>query len=201
MKILNILSSINGEKSNSNKLVRTINENMLNLHPDSVITVRDLSQNPLPHLDAAHLTAFGLPSDALSEDHQATVLHSDSAIAEVKQAHAIVIAVPFYNFTIPGTLKTWIDQIIRANVTFEYTQNGPKGLLSGKKVYLAIASGGIYSDGAMKGYDFAEPYLRLVLGFIGLTDVTTFRFEGTKIPGVLEHAYDKAAAQVGEHAF
>lgn len=201
MKILNILSSINGENSQSNKLVAAINDRIASGFADIEILERDLTKDPLPHLDASHFAAFGLPSDARTEEAEAAVFHSDKAIDEVRQSDVIVIAVPFYNFNIPGTLKSWIDHIVRAGVTFSYGENGPKGLLENKKVYLAIATGGVYSDEAMKGLDFAEPYLRFMLGFLGLTDVTTFRIEGTKIPGVGEKSYEDVVGRISEHAF
>jgi FMN-dependent NADH-azoreductase len=94
-------------------------------------------------------------------------------------------------------LKAWIDQIVRAGLTFRYGANGqPEGLIKGKKVYLAIASGGVYSDGPMKAYDFVEPYLRGVLGFLGMTDVSTFRVEGTSVPGIKETALAKGVESV-----
>lgn len=201
MKILNILSSINGADSNSNRLVQAVNEQLTKLHPHSSIAVRDLAKNPLPHLDSSHFKAFGLAADARTKEDDAAVFHSDSAIAEIQSADIVVIGVPFYNFSIPGTLKSWIDHIVRAGVTFQYGAGGPKGLLTGKKVYLAIASGGIYSDEAMKAYDFAEPYLRFILGFIGLTDVTAFRIEGTKIPDMLDTAFEKASEELAGFAF
>ncbi|MBD3582624.1 FMN-dependent NADH-azoreductase [Flavobacterium selenitireducens] len=201
MKILNILSSINGKNSHSNKLVSAINTRISSEFTDVEILVRDLSENPLPHLDASHFVAFGLPSEARTPEAEAAVFHSDTAISEIRQADIIVIAVPFYNFNIPGTLKSWIDHIVRSGATFTYGENGPKGLLENKKVYLAMASGGIYSTEAMKGLDFAEPYLRFLLGFIGLTDVTTFRVEGTKMQGVGEKSYEKAIERISEHMF
>jgi len=199
MKILNILSSLNGENSNSKKLVNAINAKLISAYGQSSIVVRDLNQNPIPHLHTSHFHAFGTATHLLTEEDKMVLEYSDSAIADIQQSDIIVIAVPFYNFSIPGTLKAWIDQIVRAGVTFTYGETGPKGMLTGKKVYLAIASGGIYTTGAMKNRDFAEPYLRVVLGFIGLTDITTFRMEGTKIPGILEHAFEMAHTQVLEH--
>src|SRR5690606_13185688 len=115
----------------------------------------------------------------------------DEAIAALKAADIIVIGVPMYNFSIHSTLKAWIDHIMRAGVTFKYTEDGPVGLLGNKKVYLAIASGGVYS-GDRKQFDFTEPYLRAALGFIGITDITTYRVEGVAIPGIQEDAYSKA---------
>ena len=108
------------------------------------------------------------------------------------EADVLVIGVPMYNFSVPSTLKAWIDHIMRAGVTFKYDEKGPKGLVQGKKVYLAVASGGIYSEGPMKAYDFVTPYLQTVLGFIGLTDITIIRAEGTSIPDKKEFALETA---------
>jgi FMN-dependent NADH-azoreductase len=97
-----------------------------------------------------------------------------------------------YNFGIPSTLKTWIDHVARAGKTFKYDGKTPEGLVKNKKVYLAISSGGVYSEGFMKAYDFTESYLRAVLGFMGMTDIKAFRVEGVKVPGMQEIALDKA---------
>ncbi|RZJ65816.1 MAG: FMN-dependent NADH-azoreductase [Flavobacterium sp.] len=200
MKILNILSSINGEASNSKKVVDAINDKILQKYPDASILVKDLAKTPLPHLEAAHLEAF-YASDNLPDHYESNIFHSDTAIAEIKNADAIVIAVPFYNFTIPGTLKSWIDQITRAGVTFSYGETGPIGLLQNKKVYLAYASAGIYSVEPMKNMDFAEPYLRSILGFLGLTDITSFRMEGIKVPGISENAFEKVKSEIEKFEF
>ena len=201
MKILNILSSINAQNSNSRKLVEAINNQILSKYPDAAITTRDLTKKSVPHLEAAHYSAFQSGRDVFSDEDEAAIFYSDTAIDELNSADIIVIAVPMYNFSIPDTLKSWIDQIVRSGVTFTYETGMPVGLLSGKKVYLAVASGAVYSDGPMKNFDFAEPYLRTVLGFIGLTDITAFRIEGTKMPGVMETALPKAVKTISEHAF
>lgn len=112
------------------------------------------------------------------------------------EADIIVIGVPIYNFNIPSALKAWLDHLVRAGKTFSYQTGRPEGLVKDKKVYLAIASGGVYSDGPMKSYDFAEPYLRAVLGFIGITDITTFRVEGTNVPDLKETALQKGIESV-----
>ncbi|NUY81175.1 NAD(P)H-dependent oxidoreductase [Flavobacterium sp. MAH-1] len=200
MKILNILSSINGEHSNTKKVVEAINSRLLEKHPDATINVKDLAKSPVPHLEAAHFQAF-YATEELPENYESNVFHSDTAISEIKESDIIVIAVPFYNFNVPGTLKSWIDQIARAGVTFSYGENGPIGLLQGKKVFLAFASGGIYSVEPMKSMDFAEPYLRNVLGFLGMTDITTFRLEGVKVPGVSDHALDKVHKEIEAFEF
>jgi len=101
-----------------------------------------------------------------------------------------------YNFSIHSSLKAWIDHISRANVTFSYSEKGAEGLVKNKKVYLAISSGGIYSEGAMKPYDFTESYLRTLLGFLGMTDITVFRAEGLNIPNVKDQALEKAIESI-----
>ena len=111
-------------------------------------------------------------------------------------ADIVVIGAPMYNFSIHSVLKAWIDHVVRSGVTFRVSEAGVEGLIKGKKVYVAISSGGVYSDGPMKAYDFIEPYLRSVLGFIGLTDLTFFRAEGLNVPGVKETAMEKAEAAV-----
>lgn len=103
-----------------------------------------------------------------------------------------------YNLTIPSTLKSWIDHLTRVGVTFKYVENGLEGLIKGKKVYLAISSGNIYSQEPRKSFDFTENYMRAILGFLGMTDVTVFRAEGTSIPGLKETAIAKATEKIQE---
>ncbi|AWI26277.1 FMN-dependent NADH-azoreductase [Flavobacterium pallidum] len=179
--ILNIISSPGKGASASIRVADSIIEKLQEEHPGSSVIVRDLSANPLPHLDATLLASFFSPAETHSDAQKAAIANSDQAIAEVKEADVIVIGVPMYNFGIPSTLKAWIDHIFRAGVTFSYGPDGPVGLLGDKKIYLSIASGGKYSEGAMAQYDFTDPYLRKALGFIGLTDITTFRAEGLKM--------------------
>jgi FMN-dependent NADH-azoreductase len=101
-----------------------------------------------------------------------------------------------YNFSIHSTLKAWLDHVLRSGVTFKFTEKGPEGLIGTKKIYLAISTGGIYTDGPMKSFDFTEPYLRKVLNFIGITDITTYRVEGVNMPGIREHAYEDALERI-----
>lgn len=180
--ILQITSSINGESSFSTKLSTAIADKIAAANPSASIRKHDLNTQPLPHLSDAHFAAFLAPPDARTERQTADVRYSDEAISELMWADAVILGVPLYNFGIPSTLKSWIDHIVRAGITFRYTPNGPEGLVENKRVYLALSSGGIYSEGAMKQYDFAEPYLRAALGFLGMTNVTAFRVEGVKIP-------------------
>jgi FMN-dependent NADH-azoreductase len=147
-------------------------------HPDATVTERDLVTAPIPHLGVDLLGGmFGKP-EALTEEQAKALALSNALVDEVEAASLIVIGAPMYNFSIPSALKAWIDHVIRAGRTFHYTATGPEGLVHGKKAVLFLASGGIYTDGPFKPYDFLETYLRAILGFIGLTDVTVVRAEG-----------------------
>jgi len=199
-KILQIESSIKSQNSFSNQLSALLLEKITAAHPDHQIKTRNLSETPLPHLTDAHFAAFLAAPETRTERQTVDVKVSDEAIAELMDADIIVLAVPFYNFGIPSTLKAWVDHIARAGITFRYDANGAEGLVKNKKVYLAIASGAVYSEGPMKGYDFAEPYMRAMLGFLGMTDITTIRVEGTSIPGVTETALSKAVDKINELA-
>ncbi|EIJ6617094.1 FMN-dependent NADH-azoreductase [Vibrio parahaemolyticus] len=162
-RVLALKSSILGDYSQSNKLVEDFIKNV----DQDKLTVRDLSANPLPVLDFAVATALRATED-LSQEQQVVVDLSDTLIEEVKAADTLVIAAPMYNFTIPTQLKNWIDLIARAGVTFKYTENGVQGLIEGKKAIVVTTRGGIHKDSPT---DNVTPYLRTVLGFVGITDV------------------------------
>ncbi|MBO0198858.1 MULTISPECIES: FMN-dependent NADH-azoreductase [Vibrio] len=162
-RVLALKSSILGDYSQSNKLV----ENFIKNVDQDKLTVRDLAANPLPVLDFAVATALRATED-LSQEQQAVVDLSDTLLEEVKAADTLVIAAPMYNFTIPTQLKNWIDLIARAGVTFKYTENGVQGLIEGKKAIVVTTRGGIHKDSPT---DNVTPYLRTVLGFVGITDV------------------------------
>ncbi|MCQ9052836.1 FMN-dependent NADH-azoreductase [Vibrio diabolicus] len=162
-RVLALKSSILGDNSQSNKLVEDFIKNV----DQDKLTVRDLAANPLPVLDFAVATALRATED-LSQEQQAVVELSDTLIEEVKAADTLVIAAPMYNFTIPTQLKNWIDLIARAGVTFKYTENGVQGLIEGKKAIVITTRGGIHKDSPT---DNVTPYLRTVLGFVGITDV------------------------------
>ncbi|TYP92434.1 FMN-dependent NADH-azoreductase [Sphingobacterium allocomposti] len=200
MQILHVVTSINGNQSMSHKLGEAI-VRRLQEQADADILVRNLADSPLPHLDGQLLRAFFTPADQRPAQMAETVKLSEEAVRELFQADSIVIDVPMYNFSIPSTLKAWIDHIARAGVTFRYTENGPEGLVKGKKIYLAISSGGVYSEGALQDFDFTERYLRSVLGFMGMTDITAFRVEGVSLPDLREVAWPKALQTVEAFAF
>lgn len=189
--VLHIISSPKGENSFSIKLGNAIVEKVEAAHPGSTIQVRNLAEHPYPHLEEATLAAFYTPAESQSPENKAALLNSDEAIAQLKWADIIVIGAPLWNFSIPSVLKAWVDHISRAGHTFKYSEAGAEGLVKDKVVYVAMASGGIYSSGPMQVYDFAAPYLTGVLGFMGMTDLTVFRAEGLAYPGQAESALQK----------
>jgi FMN-dependent NADH-azoreductase len=134
----------------------------------------------LPVVDAFWVGASFTPEASRTVAQSKALAASDSLIKDLEQADEYVFGVPMHNFSIPSTLKLWIDQIVRAGKTFSYGETGPKGLLTGKKATLLLASGGEYGKGsAMASFDFVTPYLQKVLGFIGITDVTVIAASGT----------------------
>jgi len=143
--------------------------------PDAQVTVRDLAQQPLPHLDAQRVLAFFAQPEARTLEQQTFVAESDALIDELKQAEVIVIGLPMYNFGIPSVLKAYFDQIARAGVTFRYTENGPEGLLTDKKAYVFATRGGQYAGTPL---DSQTGYVRNFLGFLGITDVEFIYAEG-----------------------
>jgi FMN-dependent NADH-azoreductase len=196
MKILHIISSPRGEASFSIKLGNSIVEKLKAKYPGSVVKERDLTSTPFPHLEEVHLNSFFTPVENRTPEQVEAVKHSDTAIAEIKDADIIVIGVPLYNFSIHSSLKAWIDHVGRAGHTFRYSATGPEGLVKDKKVYLAVASGGVYSEGPTAGYDFASPYLKAFLSFLGMTDTTVLRVEGLAVPDLKDSALEKAIANI-----
>lgn len=152
-KILNLVSSVKGDDSFSIRLSNAVLEKIKSIYPDSTVHTRDLSKSPFPHLEETVFTSFYTPEEKRTVELKEAVLHSDEAIGELMEADITVIGVPIYNFGIPSTLKAWIDHVARSGVTFQYTNGRPEGLVKNKKVYLSIASGGVYSEGPMKSYE------------------------------------------------
>ncbi|WP_332675829.1 FMN-dependent NADH-azoreductase [Aromatoleum sp.] len=175
MKVLQINSSARGEGSNSTRVANTIVERLRASNPGASVVVRDLARTPHPSLDEAALGALFTPAEQRTAEQAARVALDDALIAEIQAADAVVLAVPMYNFGIPAQLKNWLDAISRAKVTFQYTANGPEGLLKNKTVYVAFARGGRYRDTPA---DTQVPYLKTILGFLGMTDVRFVFAEG-----------------------
>lgn len=195
-KILHLISSPRGAASFSIKLGNAIVEKILAAYPGSTVKTHDLTTSPFPHLEEVHLNSFFTPAEQHTEAQKIAISHSNEAIKEIFEADILVIGAPMYNFGIPSTLKTWLDHIARSQVTFKVTENGPVGLITGKKVYIAMSSGGVYAEGPAAGYDFVVPYLKSVFAFLGITDVEVQRAEGTSVPGLSERALEKAVEAV-----
>jgi FMN-dependent NADH-azoreductase len=178
--LLKIDSSPMGEHSISRKLTAQFVASWRKAHPGGEVISRDLSRTELPPVNGMWVGAAHTPEDSHSPEQREALAVSDTLIAELQKADEYVFGVPMHNFSIPSTLKLWIDQVARAGKTFSYGADGPKGLLTGKKATLLIASGGVYEHGtAMESLNFVTPYLRAVFGFIGVTDVTIIAAEGT----------------------
>jgi len=170
MKTLQITSSLFGNGGQSTQLA-----NQFIAARGGDVVVRDLAQDPVPHLDGARFGAFLSKPGERTPEQQAVLDYSDRLIGELRDAGTIVLGLPMYNFGIPSTLKAYFDHIARAGVTFKYTDKGAVGLLTGKKAYVFAARGGIYGDGNQ------SQYVRDFLGFLGITDVEFIYAEGLAI--------------------
>jgi len=198
MKLLHIDSSILGANSVSRALTADIVARERALHPGLEVTYRDLAQDKALHLSGAHLAAFqgGKVEDAALD---ADLTAGQANLSELFDADIIVIGAPMYNFSVPSQLKAWIDRIVVAGKTFRYGANGPESLLpKGKKIIIASSRGSIYAPGSpAAALEHHESYLRGVLSFIGLSDVTVVRAEGLAVgPEVRAAALAKAQAEI-----
>jgi len=177
-KLLAISSSPGLTHSYSRNLVQTFADNFKQKVADAEIIIRDLGEQPTPHLNEATIGAFYTPVDQLSHEQKEILALSDDLIDELESSDVIVIGAPMHNFSIPSGLKAYIDHVARVGRTFHYTDSGPKGLLQGKKVFVLTTRGGNYSQMPMAALDHQEPYLRTVLGFIGLDEVEFIHSQG-----------------------
>jgi FMN-dependent NADH-azoreductase len=193
-KLLLVTSSIFGEQSKSTQLAGEFVDAWRRAHPDTDVIERALTPDSIPHLSLQAVGARMIAAEQRSAEQGASVQFADRLIEELEAADTIVLAAPMYNFSIPSTLKAWIDHVARAGRTFRYGAAGPEGLLKGKKVFVVTGRGGVYSgDSPARVLDFQEPYLRSVLGFLGLTDLTFIHVEGLKVgPDGAEQAVARA---------
>ena len=175
MNILQINASARREGANSTKVANSVVERLKAVNPTATFTLRDLAVTPHPVLDEAALGALFTPADQRTPEQAARVALDDALIAEIQAHDTIVLGVPMYNFGVPVQFKAWIDAIARAGTTFRYTATGPEGLLTGKKAYLAIASGGTPMGSDI---DFMSRWLTFFLGFLGITDVEIIAADG-----------------------
>jgi FMN-dependent NADH-azoreductase len=176
--VLFIKSSLNGEQGNSNKLANDF-LTILNTKISIKLVERDLDKDQMDHLNQQEMSAWMTPVDERNESQHKLASISDQLIAELQSSDTIVVAMPMYNFGIPSTFKAWIDRVARAGITFKYTEQGPVGLLQGKKVIVVAARGGLYA-GTPK--DTQTQYLKDFFAFIGLTEVEFIYAEGLSMP-------------------
>lgn len=195
--LLLISSSPRGEASLSLKVANELVSELRSSYPGAVVQERNLVTSNIPHISPEFLGAIFTPEDAKTEEHKANSKLSDELLEELFAADTLVVAAGMINFGIPSVLKSWVDHVARAGKTFSYTETGPVPLLHNKKAYLVVATGGVYSDGPMAGFDYAEKYLRAVFGFFGITDVETIWVEGLALgPESAEKALSAASERV-----
>ncbi|WP_330115158.1 FMN-dependent NADH-azoreductase [Pseudomonas sp. JS3066] len=197
-RVLVIESSARQQGSVSRQLTQDFIANWQAAYPADEITVRDLAVDQVPHLDADLLGGWMKPADQQSDSEKASLQRSNLLTEELLAADVLVMAAPMYNFAIPSTLKSWLDHVLRAGVTFKYTETGPKGLLTGKRAFVLTARGGIYSGSPL---DHQEPYLRQAMSFIGIHDVIFIHAEGLNMGNEFqEKGLASAKAQLAQVA-
>jgi FMN-dependent NADH-azoreductase len=192
LKVLEITASGRNDGSVSRMLSADLVGALEERHGSIELTRRDLSRG-LALVDEAWINANFTAAEERSAEQRAALAESDALVDELKAADVLVIGAPIYNFGIPATLKAWIDMVARARLTFRYTENGPQGLLEGKKAYVIVASGGVPVDSAV---DFATPYLRHALGFIGITDIDVIAAD--RLNSRAEESIDAARVRIAE---
>jgi FMN-dependent NADH-azoreductase len=167
------------ETSVSRELAREFVTTWKSSHPDGILIYRDLAALTPAPINQAWVHAAFTPADSRTAEQKALLAPSEELISELETADEIVIGVPMHNFSVPAALKLWIDQIVRAGRTFSYSADGPQGLLTDKKATLLVASGGVYSAGSpFEAMNFVDPYMKAVLGFIGITNVRSLSVGG-----------------------
>jgi FMN-dependent NADH-azoreductase len=196
MKLLRIDSSAR-RNSVSRQLTARFVETWQQEHPEGSVIERDLTATHLPHITDEWVHAVHSDPATLTAAQKQVLEVSDALVEELVQADTIVIGAPMYNFAIPAPLKAWIDQVVRVGKTVLFSATGPQGILKGKKVYVVTSRGGAFRPGTpTEHFDHQEPYLRHILAFIGLTDVTFIHAENQK-PGVqAELSRDAAFAHI-----
>jgi FMN-dependent NADH-azoreductase len=193
--VLIITSSALSDRSVSNRLADEYEAELRAAHPGVEIVRRDVGAEPIPHLTAE--TVDGVRAVAATEAEKAAQALSDILVAELQAADLIVVASPMYNFGMSSTLKAWFDHVLRAGITFRYTEAGPEGLLKGKKAVVIQSRGGLYSEGPAAAMDTQEPHLRTLLGFMGIDDVEWVRAEKLGFgPEAAEASIGAAVAQL-----
>lgn len=196
-RILRIDASSRLDSSYSRQLADQFVDRRLLHHPDDEVVVRDLVRYPVPHIAQQTIAAFYTPPEALNDELKKAAALSDELIAELKAADLVLISAPMYNFTLPSSLKAWIDHIVRIGHTFSFSpEQGFAGLLQGKRAVIFTATGAAYGDEAMRAMDFLTPYLKTLLSFLGFQSIDVVTLEGTTTD---EHALQTSNAIAQKH--
>ncbi|KRI80202.1 FMN-dependent NADH-azoreductase [Acinetobacter pittii] len=201
MKLLQIDTSILGEQSVSRQLTSSVIGKLSAAYPVAEIIHHDFALEPIPHLSDAEFLAWqGVEPN--NETAQQRVARNTQYLEEFLSSDIVVIGAPMYNFSFPSQLKAWLDRLSVAGKTFRYTENGPQGLVEGKRVIIASSRGGVYSEGSpAEALDYQETYIKAFFNFIGVTDITFVRAEGIAFgPEARQAALDNAAAQIAHLA-
>jgi FMN-dependent NADH-azoreductase len=199
-QILLLEVSPRGKDSASRSVADTLAARLTDLYPSAKLIRRDLAAEHLSHLDGVTLRAISTQDPAEAKRLKEAAHQSDELTDELLESDLLVIATPMWNFGIPSALKAWIDLVVRPGKTFQYAGDGVVGLAKNKKAILVLASGGVFTEGPWRSWDFVEPYLRQILGFIGIVDVQTVRAEGMNIPPLAPSAVPNANKAVDELA-
>jgi FMN-dependent NADH-azoreductase len=198
MRSILLLTSSPRTDSQSTRVAVELAQKLQAQKPRSIIVHRDLAAQPLPHIDDLFAAAIRKPADARTPEEAEAAAKSDELVKELLAADLLVISTGLINFNIYSSLKTWIDYVVRAGLTFKYTEGGPVGLATDKKTYIVLASGGIYSEGPAAPMNHAGPYLESVLGFMGITDIETIYVEGLALGSdAAENALTSARNRIG----
>lgn len=183
-----------GNNSTSTKLTNAIVEKIK--LSTSNISLLEITLADIPHVTDAFINAYSIPKEEQTLKDKEILKISDEALEQIFWSDTIVIGLPMYNFGIPSALKAWIDHIARPGVTFTFSEKGAEGLITNKKVIIAISSGGIYTNNKLSHLDHTETYLRSAFGFLGMTDLTVYRAEGLAIPTIQDVALEIAIASI-----
>lgn len=195
--ILHVSCSPRGQSAESYRLSRKIVGHLLRLHPQARVIERAIGEEPIQPIDAAFATSQQGPDDVSREG---TIARSEALVRELEGADLLVIGTPMHNMTVPASLKSWIDHVVRARRTFDVTPAGKIGLLRDRPVLVAIASGGRFSGDRARQPDFLSPYLQAVMGMIGLLDLTFFSIQGTGAgPAAVAEARIRMEAELDAH--
>jgi FMN-dependent NADH-azoreductase len=200
MDLLHIDSGILGQNSVTRHLSAAVVEDWKRRHKNLTVTYRDLATNPIGHLSGTLLMAQGIDPNQHSAELRKDLADSQEALEEFLAADVVVVGAPMYNFSVPSQLKAWIDRIAVKGKTFRYTEKGPEGLATGKKLIVVSSRGGFYNkENGLAAIDHQEPYLRAVFGFLGITDIEFVRAEGVNVsPEKKEEAISAAETAIAK---